>query len=269
MKLVELKNISKKYHTNTNEILALKDVSFDINEGDIIAIVGPSGCGKSTILSILCGLEEKSSGSIIKDDNLKFGYMFQKDTLFDWITIFDNCLLGAKINHCVNDETLKRCEVLLKSYGLYEFKDSYPNELSGGEKRIVTLAAIMIKEPNILLLDEPINGLDPEGIKELRDLLKKLAKKEKMGILISSHNLSELETFCTDVVIIKSGEIISSSSVPLLFVRIEFIYGMIPSVYILPYHIYPGSRIHICICQTGFRLCMDSDLHELLCHKLV
>lgn len=137
MKLVELKNISKTYHTNNNEILALKDVSFDINAGDFIAIVGPSGCGKSTILSLLCGLEDKSSGEIIKGENLKFGFMFQRDTLFDWMTIMDNCLLGVKINRCLNEKTIKHCEDLLKSYGLYEFKDSYPNELSGGMRQRV------------------------------------------------------------------------------------------------------------------------------------
>ena len=107
MKLVEIKNISKIYHTNNNEILALKDISFDINDGDFIAIVGPSGCGKSTILSILCNLEEKSSGNIIKEDDLKFGFMFQRDTLFDWMTIKDNCMLGARINRCINKETIE------------------------------------------------------------------------------------------------------------------------------------------------------------------
>ena len=137
MKLVEIKNISKIYHTNKNEILALKDISFDINDGDFIAIVGPSGCGKSTILSILCNLESKSSGSIIKEDNLKFGFMFQRDTLFDWMTIKDNCMLGAIIKKSINEDTIKYCEELLKSYGLYEFKDSYPRELSGGMKQRV------------------------------------------------------------------------------------------------------------------------------------
>lgn len=137
MKLVEIKNIKKIYHTNNNEILALKDITFEINSGDFIAIVGPSGCGKSTILSILCGLEDKSDGEIIKPDNLKLGFMFQKDTLFDWMTIMDNCLLGIKISKNLNKDTIKHCEDLLKSYGLYEFKDSYPNELSGGMRQRV------------------------------------------------------------------------------------------------------------------------------------
>ena len=137
MKLVEIKNLSKIYHTNKNEIKALDNISFDINKGDFIAIVGPSGCGKSTFLSILCGLENKSSGDIIKNDNLKFGFMFQQDTLFDWLTIKDNCLLGAKINNCLNKDIEDYCEKLLKAYGLIDFKNSYPKELSGGMRQRV------------------------------------------------------------------------------------------------------------------------------------
>lgn len=137
MKLVEIKNLSKIYHTKKGEIHALEDISFNINNEDFIAIVGPSGCGKSTILKILCDLENKSSGKIIKKDNITFGFMFQKDTLFDWISIMDNCLLGAKIKKDINKDTINYCNNLLKTYGLYEFKDNYPSELSGGMRQRV------------------------------------------------------------------------------------------------------------------------------------
>lgn len=137
MKLVEIKNLSKIYHTKKGEIQALKDISFNINNEDFIAIVGPSGCGKSTILKILCDLENKSSGKIIKKDNITFGFMFQKDTLFDWISIMDNCLLGAKIKKDINTDTINYCNKLLNTYGLYEFKDNYPSELSGGMRQRV------------------------------------------------------------------------------------------------------------------------------------
>lgn len=99
MKLLEFKNVGKNYHNMEGEIEALKNISFTINEGDFVAIVGPSGCGKSTILSILAKLDNVSSGKIITEkDHLKCGYMFQQDTLFDWLSIMDNCLLGPKIN---------------------------------------------------------------------------------------------------------------------------------------------------------------------------
>lgn len=138
MKLVELKNIEKKYQTKKAEIIALNKISFDINEGDFIAIVGPSGCGKSTILSILSKLEKHDNGSIINyKENIKYGYMFQQDTLFNWLTIYDNCMLGPKINHNINNIVKNDCIYLLKTYGLYDFKDNYPTSLSGGMKQRV------------------------------------------------------------------------------------------------------------------------------------
>lgn len=136
MKLLEFKNVGKNYHNMEGEIEALKNISFTINEGDFVAIVGPSGCGKSTILSILAKLDNVSSGKIITEkDHLKCGYMFQQDTLFDWLSIMDNCLLGPKINKNLDDKIINKCTELLKTYDLYEFKDRYPHELSGGMKQ--------------------------------------------------------------------------------------------------------------------------------------
>lgn len=202
MKLVEIKNISKIYHTNKNEILALKDISFDINEGDFIAIVGPSGCGKSTILSILCNLENKSGGEIIKDDNLKFGFMFQKDTLFDWMTIIDNCLLGAKINKCITDEAIKHCEDLLKSYGLYEFKDSFPNELSGGMRQRVALIRTLMLNPDVLLLDEPFSALDYQNRLTISEDVYKIIKNEKKTTLMVTHDVGEAVSMANIVIVL-------------------------------------------------------------------
>ena len=124
MNLIKLNHINKKYQTKDTEIEALKDITFTVCKGDFIAIVGPSGCGKSTILSILSNLEDLSNGNIINyKENIKYGYMFQQDTLFDWITIMDNCLLGPKINRNLDQDTIKYCEKLHKNYVLYEFKD--------------------------------------------------------------------------------------------------------------------------------------------------
>jgi len=202
MKLVEIKNISKKYHTAKNEIEALKDISFDINKGDFIAIVGPSGCGKSTILSILCDLESKSSGEIIKDDNLKFGFMFQQDTLFDWLTIKDNCLLGAKINNCLNDETIEHCNNLLKSYGLYDFKDSYPKELSGGMRQRVALIRTLILNPDILLLDEPFSALDAQTRLQISSDVYKTLKEENKTTIMVTHDVEEAVSMSNIVIVL-------------------------------------------------------------------
>ena len=192
MKLVEIKNISKIYHTDKNEIKALENISFDINKGDFIAIVGPSGCGKSTILSILCNLENKSSGDIIKKDNIKFGYMFQQDTLFDWLTIEDNCLIGAKINNCLDDKTINHCSDLLKAYGLDEFKKNYPKELSGGMRQRVALIRTLVLNPNILLLDEPFSALDSQSRLKISNDVKKILTNEHKTTIMVTHDVSEL-----------------------------------------------------------------------------
>lgn len=137
-KLLEIEELSKNYLTKKQVICALKCINLEINENDFIVLVGPSGCGKSTILSIIGGLEEKSNGKIkIFKKDLKVGYMFQEDTLFPWLNVLDNCLLGLKIKKKVNEENVKYVKHLLKKYGLSSFEKSYPKELSGGMRQRV------------------------------------------------------------------------------------------------------------------------------------
>ena len=135
--ILEIKNLNKTYHTKNNEIEAIKDFSIKIKEGEFIAIVGPSGCGKSTILSILCGLEEKSGGNIKLKKDITIGYMLQQDSLFEWRNILNNCLLGLEINKNLNNETKERVINLLNTYGLKDFIYSYPDNLSGGMRQRV------------------------------------------------------------------------------------------------------------------------------------
>ena len=136
-KILSIKNLKKIYHTEKDETLAIEDFSIDINEGDFIAIVGPSGCGKSTILSILCNLEKKSGGQILFKDNIKLGYMLQQDCLFEWRNILENCLIGLEINKDLNSKTKNRVLELLTKYGLKDFINSYPDNLSGGMRQRV------------------------------------------------------------------------------------------------------------------------------------
>lgn len=137
-KLLEIEELSKNYLTKKQVICALKCINLEINENDFIVLVGPSGCGKSTILSIIGGLEEKSNGKIkIFKKDLRVGYMFQEDTLFPWLNVLDNCLLGLKIKKKVNEENVKYVKHLLKKYGLTSFEKSYPKELSGGMRQRV------------------------------------------------------------------------------------------------------------------------------------
>lgn len=133
-----IKNLSKTYFTKKKEILAIDDISLEIPKNTITAIVGPSGCGKSTLLNIIGNLEKMSSGTIeFEQDQKKIGYMFQSDCLFPWLTILDNCLLGLKIKGELTDERKQYVVNLLESYGLKDFLNSYPNNLSGGMRQRV------------------------------------------------------------------------------------------------------------------------------------
>ena len=134
--ILKIKNLKKIYHTLHEEIEAINNFSLDLKENEFVALVGPSGCGKSTILKILSNLEEKSDG-IIEMDDLKIGYMLQEDSLFDWLTIKENCLLGLKVQNILTDENEKNVLRLLETYGLKDFVNSYPANLSGGMRQRV------------------------------------------------------------------------------------------------------------------------------------
>ena len=134
MASITLKNIEKTYDGDKTVI---KDLNLEIKDKEFISIVGPSGCGKSTLLSILSGLENKSNGKININKNLKIGYMLQKDSLFPWRTIYENCLIGLEITNSLNDNTKKRVMHLLKTYGLKDFINKYPSSLSGCMKQRV------------------------------------------------------------------------------------------------------------------------------------
>lgn len=135
--ILSIKGLKKSYHDRKSEMVALEDINLDVYEKEFISIVGPSGCGKSTILSILSLLEDKSGGRVDMKDNITVGYMLQDDSLFSWRTILDNCLIGLEVIGKLNDESKKYVLKLLKTYGLYEFKDKYPSSLSGGMRQRV------------------------------------------------------------------------------------------------------------------------------------
>ena len=135
-KILEIKKLKKIYHNMNGEIEAIKDITFDLKEGEFIAIVGPSGCGKSTLLSILCNLEKKSSGEI-KIDNKKIGYMLQEDSLFEWRNILNNALLGLEIDKNLTNENKIYTISLLEKYGLKDFLYKKPSSLSGGMRQRV------------------------------------------------------------------------------------------------------------------------------------
>ena len=202
--ILEIKNLRKIYHTKDKEILAVEDFTLDVKEGEFIAIVGPSGCGKSTILSVLCGLEEKSGGNInIKKDS-KIGYMLQQDSLFEWRNILNNCLLGLEINNNLNDDTKKRVLNLLEDYGLKDFIYSYPDNLSGGMRQRVALIRTLANNPNLLLMDEPFSALDYQSRLAISDDIYNILKKEKKTMIMVTHDIAEAISMCDKVIVLSN-----------------------------------------------------------------
>ena len=137
-KILEINNLKKNYYTKMGEVNAIDDLTFDVKEEEFLCIIGSSGCGKSTLLNIIAGIEEKTKGEINKlKKDLKIGYMLQDDSLFEWLTILDNACLGLEIRGEKNKENINYVKGLLKKYGLEEFMNRYPNELSGGMRQRV------------------------------------------------------------------------------------------------------------------------------------
>ena len=202
--LLEIKNLKKVYHNKQGETLAVDNVTFDVYQQEILAIVGPSGCGKSTILSILTNLEEKSDGDIIFHGNENIGYMLQNDSLFPWLTILDNCLLGLEIYGKKSKETTENVIRLLDKYGLGEFKNKYPDSLSGGMKQRVALIRTLATNPSLLLLDEPYSALDYQTRLTLSDDMYKIIKAEGKAAILITHDIAEAISMSDRVIVLSS-----------------------------------------------------------------
>lgn len=195
--ILGVKNISKKYQNKKDEILALENVNFRIKEGEFVSIIGPSGCGKSTLLSIIAGLEDKTTGEIyiegerIEGVSSKIGYMLQRDCLLEWRSIWNNTLLGLELKGKINKENIEYVKELLKKYNLYDFKDKYPSELSGGMRQRVALIRTLAVKPKILLLDEAFSALDSQTRIMVTNDIYSILRKENITALMVTHDISE------------------------------------------------------------------------------
>ena len=214
-KVLECKNLNKKIGKKD----ILKNVSLEVQEGDILGFIGPNGAGKTTTIKLILGLQKITSGEVkingydIKKDFEKaierVGTIVENPDLYMYMSGLENLKIIARLYKNVDQ---KRVEEVIKLVGLENRIKDKVSKYSLGMRQRLGIAQAILHKPNLLILDEPTNGLDPEGIKQLRDLLTKLAKQEKMAILISSHNLAELESFCNKVSIIQNGEIIETST---------------------------------------------------------
>lgn len=196
-KILEVKNVSKTYQNKEGEVLALENVNFKVRKGEFVSIIGPSGCGKSTLLSIIAGLESKTTGEIYiegeKEENIsqKVGYMLQRDCLLEWRNILNNTMFGLEIKGMKNKENREYVENLLKKYNLYDFKDKYPSELSGGMRQRVALIRTLAVKPKILLLDEAFSALDYQTRIMVTNDIYDILRKENITALIVTHDISE------------------------------------------------------------------------------
>ena len=189
-RILAFDGVSLTYHTKEGETLAVKDLSFTVREGEFMAVIGPSGCGKTTVLSLAAGLLAPSSGTIAvrgksaSENAGKFGYMLQKDHLFEWRTVYSNVVLGLEIQKKMTPDRLQKVDAMLDTYGLSDFRNARPSQLSGGMRQRAALIRTLALEPDLLLLDEPTSNVDSinEGI-----ILRALKEncKDKAVILVS------------------------------------------------------------------------------------
>lgn len=201
--ILEIKNLSKNYHTLNGEIEAISNINLEVKEEEFICIVGSSGCGKSTLLNILANLDQYSTGSITYGkDNLKIGYMLQEDALFPWLTILDNALLGLDIEHKKTEENIAYVKDLLKTYGLEDFINKYPQELSGGMRQRVALIRTLATKPDILLLDEPFSALDYQSRLAVSNDVYKIIKQEHKTVIMITHDIAEAISLASRIIVL-------------------------------------------------------------------
>lgn len=200
--IVSLEDVSLRYHSVNGETLAVSNLNFSVQAGEFLSIVGPSGCGKSSLLSMLAGLITPSHGKI--SVNGEIGYMLQKDYLLEWRTIRNNALLGLEIQNKLTPENIAFVEALLDQYGLSDFKEHYPYQLSGGMRQRVALIRTLAIRPDILLLDEPFSALDYQTRLSVSDEIGSIIRKEGKTAILVSHDISEAISLADRVVVLSS-----------------------------------------------------------------
>ena len=200
MNRVVLKNISKSYYNQKQVLDVIDNLSLEVKEGEIVAVVGPSGTGKSTILNIIAGLVDIDNGNICVDG--KIGYMFQHDLLFDWKTVYKNLFIGLEIKDKIKNTDKIKAMKLLEKYDLVDFKTSLPKELSGGMRQRVALIRTLMTNPNILLLDEPFSALDSQTRIKVSNDVYRTIKDEKLTAILVTHDIAEAITLADRIIIL-------------------------------------------------------------------
>ena len=198
--ILRFDNVTHIYHTARGEVIAAKNLTFSVDEGEFVAIIGPSGCGKTTLLSLAAGLLKPSAGTIERQGS--YGYMLQKDELFSWRTIEKNIFLPLEIRKQNTPENRERAIGLAKKYGLEDFLKSYPSQLSGGMRQRAALIRTLATDPDVLLLDEPFSALDYQTRLNVCEDVANIIRSEGKTALLITHDISEAISLADRVLVL-------------------------------------------------------------------
>ncbi len=208
MSLLALEHVDLIYQTEKDETEAVRDMTMTVNEGEFIALVGPSGCGKTTILSMIAGLISPTRGNVtiegkpVTPKSGNVGYMLQRDNLFEWRTIENNVLLGLSIRKELTAENKEYALSMLDKYGLGEFRDHYPTQLSGGMRQRAALIRTLAFKPKLLLLDEPFSAVDFQTRMTVCDDVYSIIKNERKTAVLVTHDISEAVSMADRIVVL-------------------------------------------------------------------
>ena len=206
--MIDLQHVALTYQSPDGEVEALRDISFQMEEGEFVSIVGPSGCGKSTLLSLIAGLERPTAGSILVDGEAvraptsKAGFMPQQDQLFPWQTIWGNVTLALAIRQGDTPEAQSRVRELLARYGLTDFSEKLPGQLSGGMRQRCALIRTLAADPKILLLYESFSALDYQTRLSVSADICRIIRQERKTALLVTHDISEAISMSDRVVVL-------------------------------------------------------------------
>lgn len=209
---ITVRNLDKRYGSGEAGVKAVDDVSFEVKQGEFVALLGPSGCGKSTILNMVAGLIPRSSGHIAIDAdevrhgdvNRKVGYVFQRDTVFPWRTVEANIGYGLEIAGVDKAERKAKVARAIETAGLGGFGAKFPRMLSGGMRQRVALMRTLIMEPEILLMDEPFGALDTHTKLEMHKTLLDIWERERQTVLFVTHDLGEALTLASRIILLSA-----------------------------------------------------------------
>ena len=223
--ILEFFNVNFIYHTISCETLSLKDISFKLHKDEFISFVGPSGCGKTTLLNMVAGLIPATQGHIkfnglpLEEAHINIGYMLQKDHLLEWRTIYKNLTLGLEIQHKLDKSHLEIINDLLKTYGLWDFRNAYPRQLSGGMRQRAALIRTLALSPEILLLDEPFSALDYQTRLNVSNDIGSIIKEKEISTLLVTHDLTEAISMSDRVIVLSKRPGTIKAIIPIHFDR--------------------------------------------------